>query len=272
MTRPQPAGTLPVTDLHPSALQPRRSFDEASLTRLADSIRAEGVLQPLLVRPVEGGHEIVAGERRWRAAQLAGLTEVPVLIRELDDTQARAAALIENLQRENLNVIDEVEGKLELVALGLGTRVGEARGRLMQLLKAADGGEDADRLDLMFTGLGETWQSFAKNKLRILNWPEPLLAALREGLPRRLVELIGRAPEAHQERLLVMLRSGSSREELTAEVTRLGGAGERPQAARVAQVLGRRRWLDALPEKDQRDVEKWLARMPAALRAALDGR
>lgn len=108
------ARSLPVGALLPNPKQPRRDFDEAALAGLAESIGSQGVLQPILVRPIQGTrpprYEIVAGERRWRAAQVAGLAEVPVLIRELDDRETLAVALVENLQREDLNPLEEALG------------------------------------------------------------------------------------------------------------------------------------------------------------------
>ena len=102
---------LKVSDLEPNRDQPRRDFDEASLAELADSIAKHGVLQPLLVRPLfGGGYQIVAGERRWRAARMAGVQTVPALVRDLDDQQVMELALIENLQREDLNPLEEAEG------------------------------------------------------------------------------------------------------------------------------------------------------------------
>ena len=102
---------LKMTEIEPNKNQPRSLFDEAALTELADSIREHGVLQPLVVRPLEsGGYQIVAGERRWRASRMAGLSEVPVVIRELDDLQTLEIAIIENLQREDLNVIELARG------------------------------------------------------------------------------------------------------------------------------------------------------------------
>lgn len=105
------AVTLPIGEIEPDRSQPRTNFDETSLSELADSIREYGVLQPLLVRPMsDGSYRIVAGERRWRAAREAGLTELPVVIKALSDGEAAAIALIENLQREDLNPIEEAEG------------------------------------------------------------------------------------------------------------------------------------------------------------------
>lgn len=108
--------TLNINEIIPNKDQPRKTFDEAALQELADSIRQHGVLQPLLVRPLTtGGYQLVAGERRWRASRLAELKEVPVIIKELSDTEAMEIAIIENLQREDLNPIEEAEGLQALI-------------------------------------------------------------------------------------------------------------------------------------------------------------
>ncbi|WP_137719545.1 ParB/RepB/Spo0J family partition protein [Methylobacillus flagellatus] len=108
--------TLNVSELQPGKYQPRTHMDQASLESLAESIRAQGIMQPIIVRAVAGGrYEIIAGERRWRASQLAGLTEVPVLVREIADEAALAMALIENIQRENLNPLEEASGIKRLI-------------------------------------------------------------------------------------------------------------------------------------------------------------
>jgi ParB family transcriptional regulator, chromosome partitioning protein len=111
---------LPISALQAGKYQPRTKMDEAALRELADSIRAQGVLQAILVRPIDNAsgsvtHEIIAGERRFRAAKLAGLTEVPVLVREVDDQAAAAMALIENMQREDLNPMEEARGVQRLI-------------------------------------------------------------------------------------------------------------------------------------------------------------
>lgn len=103
--------TLPLDEIVPNKDQPRKQFDEEALADLAASIAQHGVLQPLLVRPMpDGTYQLVAGERRWRASRMAGLTEVPVVIREMDEQQAAELALIENLQREDLNPMEEAIG------------------------------------------------------------------------------------------------------------------------------------------------------------------
>ncbi len=147
---------LAVTQIRPCALQPRKDFPAESLRELADSIHEQGIVQPLIVR-AQGNHfELIAGERRWRAAQLAGLTEVPVLVREADDRAVLEMALIENLQRENLNAIEE--------ALGYAQLVGQ-----FQLTQ-----------ELVATKVGKS-RAVVANALRLLKLPADLQGFIREG-------------------------------------------------------------------------------------------
>jgi ParB family chromosome partitioning protein len=136
---------IPVELIAANPRQPRRRFDETALQALADSLAERGVLQPVLVRPVPGGtYELVAGERRWRAAQLAGLAAVPALVRARDDAQALEVALIENMAREDLNPVEEARACAALVEeLGLtrgdvGRRVGRSRVAVSNLLRLLD--------------------------------------------------------------------------------------------------------------------------------------
>lgn len=113
----QTAVLLRLDEIEPNRGQPRREFDEQSLQELAESIRRHGVLQPLLVRPIfSGGYQIVAGERRWRAARIAELKEVPAVVREMSDSEVMQLALIENLQREDLNSLEEAQGYQSLIS------------------------------------------------------------------------------------------------------------------------------------------------------------
>jgi len=115
-TEVQVKKTLRTAELEPNRDQPRKAFSDEAITALADSIREHGMLQPILVRPIKsGGYQIVAGERRWRAARMAGLEEVPVTIRELSDLETMQIAIIENLQRENLNPVEEAAGYSDLI-------------------------------------------------------------------------------------------------------------------------------------------------------------
>ena len=137
--------------------QPRKDFDEAALSELADSIATHGILQPLLVRPTANGmYQIVAGERRWRAARLAGLSEVPVLIKELSDEENDQLALIENLQREDLNAIETAEGYRRLM---------DKYGMTQEQLSEA---------------VGKSRPAIA-NSLRILNLPKEIIPMIAEG-------------------------------------------------------------------------------------------
>src|SRR4051794_18792024 len=136
---------IPVELIAPNPSQPRRHFDEATLAALAESVRQRGILQPVLVRPVSGGtYELVAGERRWRAAGLAGLETIPALVRARDDAQALEVALIENMAREDLNPIEEARACAALVEeLGLsreeiGRRVGRSRVAVSNLMRLLD--------------------------------------------------------------------------------------------------------------------------------------
>jgi ParB family chromosome partitioning protein len=148
---------VPVELISPNPRQPRRAFDDGGLEALAGSLRERGVLQPVLVRPVAGGrYELVAGERRWRAARIAGLETIPALVRARDDAEALEAALIENMAREDLNPVEEARACAALVEeLGLtresvGLRVGRSRVAVSNLLRLLDLPDEA--LELLERG------------------------------------------------------------------------------------------------------------------------
>ncbi|MEQ1888677.1 MAG: ParB/RepB/Spo0J family partition protein [Alphaproteobacteria bacterium] len=134
----------PVGNLRPNQLQPRKRFDEAALKELSDSIREKGILQPILVRPIANlaeHYEIVAGERRWRAAQMARLHDVPILVKDLSDTESLELALIENIQRADLNAMDEARGYARLIdefdhsQEDVGRVVGKSRSHVANMLR-----------------------------------------------------------------------------------------------------------------------------------------
>ncbi|MBY0498159.1 MAG: ParB/RepB/Spo0J family partition protein [Nitrosomonas sp.] len=134
--------SIETSRLQPGKYQPRTNMDQVALTELAESIKAQGIMQPILVRPIdEGRYEIIAGERRWRAAQLAGLNEVPALIRKVADESALAMSLIENIQRENLNPLEEAMGIQRLInEFGMthqtaGEALGNSRSTISNLLR-----------------------------------------------------------------------------------------------------------------------------------------
>jgi ParB family chromosome partitioning protein len=146
---------VPLEQIHPCPFQPRKEFSAEALRELSDSIKEQGIVQPLIVRETAQGYELIAGERRWRASQLIGLREVPVIVREADDRQVLELALIENLQRENLNPMEEAQGYAQLV-------------QQFQL-----------KQEEVATKVGKSRASVA-NALRLLKLPEPVQEHLRE--------------------------------------------------------------------------------------------
>lgn len=177
---------LPLERVVPGSAQPRTHFDEASLAELAASIRNQGVLEPVLVRKQGNQFEIIAGERRCRAAKLAGLTEVPAVVRDFSDQEARVVALLENLQREDLNPVEETEAILELLALRLGETT-QGAFRTLERVKnerLRDPGAAPEALPVIeevFGALGRNWQSFLRNQARLITLPSEVYRAVREG-------------------------------------------------------------------------------------------
>lgn len=147
---------LPLAEIHPNRYQPRRTFSDDSIQQLAQTLQEEGLLQPIIVREDQGGYEIIAGERRFRAAKSLGWEKIPAIVNNLDDQQTASLALIENLQRENLNPIDEAQAYEQLMQLN----------DLTQTQLAQDIGKS---------------QSYVANKLRLLKLAEPVQEHLAKG-------------------------------------------------------------------------------------------
>jgi ParB family chromosome partitioning protein len=265
---------VPLSVLVPQA-QPRRRFD--NLEALAQSIREKGVLQPLLVRPLgDGRYAIVAGERRYRAAKMAGLAEVPVRVLDLSEKEARLLALVENLQREDLNPYEETLGVLDLLSEELGKTREEVVGLLRQMKNAKEGRirdnvvpKDAQRVEEIFKALGRmSWESFVQHRLPLLGLPEDLRAALEEGaLPytaalelKKVKDLEARA------RLLEGAKGGLSLRELRARVREVIAKEKTPPPwhKEVASRLAR---LDpeSLPPEKRRAVEEKVRELLALL-------
>ncbi|UKP01072.1 ParB/RepB/Spo0J family partition protein [Nostoc sp. UHCC 0870] len=173
--------------------QPRRYFDEHKLEELSRSIQKLGILEPLLVRPLSGGdYELVAGERRYRAAIMAGLTEVPVVVRDMDDITTYQVRLVENLQREDLNPLEETEGILELFAIQMQITQQEVSSHLNRMRNVCDRNSELRHnvmsqretkiVEELFASLGRmSWESFVKNRLPLINLPADVLEVLRSG-------------------------------------------------------------------------------------------
>lgn len=190
-TKVNATNTIAITQIQLPPTQPRRYFDQQKLEELSRSIKELGILEPLLVRPLpEGNYELVAGERRYKAASMAGLTEVPAVVREMDDVTTNQVRLVENLQREDLNPLEETEGILALLALRLKINLGETVKLLQKMENEAKGkitrnvtGNSQTLLvEEVFTALGDMkWDSFVRNRLPLLNLPAEVLEVLRSG-------------------------------------------------------------------------------------------
>lgn len=268
-TLAQPATTsLSTALLDPGEFQPRYYFNPDALEDLTRSVREQGVLQPLLVRPTASGrYEIVAGERRWRAARQAGLTEVPVLIRTLSDSEARLAAAVENLQREDLNVMEEVRAKLQVASVTLGVPEDGVVARMFALDRHADTEPELiARLDAAFGALGrESWRSFIRNRAALLNLSEDLQEAVRTGLDYRKALVIGRAE--HSDLREAMLEAAAAGATVAALREMLRGPAQSTQDVfvTVAQQLRDRRALTRLDARQRARAEKLLAQLSALL-------
>lgn len=194
--------------------QPRRYFDPQKLEQLASSIREYGILEPLIVRPIgTNTYELVAGERRYRAAKGVGLEKIPVIVRELDENEAYELALLENLQRDDLNPIDETEGLLELLSRALKLTPQEIIKLLNRAANAQKRGKvltnnetrQIQAIDKLFLNVGRlNRESFRTNRLPLLNLPTDVLVFLRQGeLEYTKAKAIARVPDSHQRKQLM---------------------------------------------------------------------
>jgi ParB family transcriptional regulator, chromosome partitioning protein len=183
--------TVAISQITLPPKQPRRYFDPDRMAQLVQSVQEHGILEPLLVRPIgEDKYELLAGERRLRAAQEIGLEEVPIVAREFTDRQALQVALIENLQREDLNPVEETEAVMELLALALEVEQPEVVAVLNQVANAQKRGLELtenvfrqhEQIEELLKGIGRfTAQSFRSSRLPLLNLPEDVLETLRQG-------------------------------------------------------------------------------------------
>ena len=191
MSVEQPTVTVPINQICLPQKQPRRYFDPEKMAQLAQSIQEFGILEPLLVRPIgQNQYELIAGERRYRAAKEIGLKEVPVVSKELDDKQSLQIALMENLQREDLNPIEETEAMLELLALTLETNTDEITSLLYLADNAKRRGQELTQnvlrqlktIEQTLSTVGKfTAASFRASRLPLLKLPNDVLEALRQG-------------------------------------------------------------------------------------------
>jgi len=186
-----PAATIPLSQIHLPSSQPRRYFDPDKMAQLVKSILEHGILEPLLVRPLDtGGYELVAGERRLRAARELNLEEVPVVSRNLTDSEALQVSLSENLQREDLNPVEETTAVLELLSLSLDSSRDEVVALLNQVANAKKRGQkltdnvirQLEQIESVLATIGRfNAESFRVNRLPLLNLPADVLEVLRQG-------------------------------------------------------------------------------------------
>ncbi len=283
---------IPLETLALPESQPRRYFDEAAMDELVHSVRTNGILQPLLVRPLAGdgeeAYEVVAGERRYRAAQRAGLSEVPAMVRPMEDEEAARYALLENLQREDLNPVEETEGILALLSKGLDKSPEEVVSLLyamsnrkkLSASRAAThkgmGNREEETVVAVFESLGKmTWESFVKNRLPLLNLPDDVLEALRAGrIAYTKARLVARIRDEKKRRALL---GEAIREDLPLATLRdranalLSKSSPPPpedlpsRASALAKDLRRR---GALKDREKRErLEALLAQMEELLRS-----
>lgn len=278
------ASTVAISSLKLPAQQPRRYFDPEKLEQLTLSIQEHGILEPLLVRPsAVGEYELVAGERRYRAAQKAGLTEVPVVIKQLTDEEALQLSLIENLQREDLNPVEETEGILQL----LGTKLqrnsedvpsllyrmqNEMKGKVTQNVL---GSPEGQTIQTIFDSLGRMgWESFVTSRLPLLNLPEEVLQALRTGrIAYTKAQAIARIKDADsrqtllgaaiQENLsLAQIKQRIQTARLT-EADKTGSISLKERLKETSRRLQKAKCWDN--PKKQKAIEKLLTQMEAVL-------
>jgi ParB family chromosome partitioning protein len=261
--------------------QPRRYFDPEKLEQLTISVKKLGILEPLLVRLLHPGeYELVAGERRYRAAQKAGLTEIPVVVRELTDEEALQLSLIENLQREDLNPVEETEAILQLLATQLSSSAQEARALLYRMQNEVKGkvtqnvlgSQEGELVKTMFDSLGlMSWESFVSSRLPLLNLPDEVIEALRQGqIEYTKAQAITRLKDtqARQALLFEAIQENLSLKEILERIRLQRKPQEKLQSLKIifketSNRLQKAKFWDN-PEK-QKALEKLLKQMEALL-------
>ena len=261
--------------------QPRRYFDPEKLEQLTISVKKLGILEPLLVRLLHPGeYELVAGERRYRAAQKAGLTEIPVVVRELTDEEALQLSLIENLQREDLNPVEETEAILQLLATQLSSSAEQARALLYRMQNEIKGkvtqnvlgSQEGELVKTMFDSLGlMSWESFVSSRLPLLNLPDEVIEALRQGqIEYTKAQAIARLKDtqARQALLFKAIQENLSLKEILERIRLQRKPQEKPQSLKIifketSNRLQKAKFWDN--PKKQQALEKLLKQMEALL-------
>ena len=260
--------------------QPRRYFDPQKMQQLVESVKEHGIIEPLLVRPWGNNYQLVAGERRYRAAVEVGLEKVPVVIRELTDEEAVQLSLIENLHREDLNPVEETEGILQLLAIKIKqnpTSVVKILHRMQNEVKGkvthnVMGNPEAQLVEEVFAGLGlMTWESFVKNRLPLLNLPEKVMEALRSGqIAYTKAKVISSVKEPHkcQQLLNTAIQEQLSLSQIRERIKALEPQTETPSLKkRMNQVYRRLQKAKVWSQEDKLSrLEVLVAEMEAILK------
>jgi ParB family transcriptional regulator, chromosome partitioning protein len=259
---------LPIDSISLPDTQPRRYFDPIKMEQLVQSVLQNGILENLLVRPIpdkDNQYELIAGERRYRAAKTAGLKDVPVSIRELTDVQALQVSLVENLLREDLNPVEETEGILQLLAIRLSMPVTDVPNLLYRMQHEAKGkvaqnvlgNEQGQGIIAVFEELGKlSWESFASSRLPLLKLPPDILEALRAGkIEYTKAQTIARVkdPTARQSLLSNALTQDLSLTEIRARVKALQPLVIQESPKATIQTITRRLSQSKIWE----DPKKW---------------
>ncbi|MBD2054638.1 ParB/RepB/Spo0J family partition protein [Oculatella sp. FACHB-28] len=228
----QPSTSVALTSIKlPAKRQPRRYFDPDKMAKLVASVKEHGVLEPVLVRPLgDGNYELIAGERRLRAAREVGLTEIPIVSRKFSDQEALQVALIENLQRDDLNPVEETEAVLELLAIALDISADDVKSVIYQAANAKNRNQELkenvslqlEKIESYLVELGRfNLESFRSSRLPLLNLPPNILEALREGkLEYTKARIIARVKDEQQRDALLKqaITLGFSLTEIKAKV------------------------------------------------------
>ena len=280
----EPSSSTPLTHIAITQIvlpsqQPRHYFDVEKMQSLIESIRKEGILQPLLVRPQGKQYELVAGERRYRAALEIGLTDIPIVSKEMTDIEAHQYALIENLQREDLNPVEETEGILQLLSLRLNVAPESIIALLNQRANVKRGltdnvvrNEQIQILEEVFQGVGRlSAESFRTHRLPLLKLPAEILEALRQGkLEYTKAIAIAKIKEEDKraELLEEAIQNQLSLTQIKARIAELKPSSEVSSSENKAQTLARRLKQLKLWEKDKKawkKVEGWLDKIESLL-------
>ena len=274
---PASTNTISISKIHLPSSQPRRYFDPEKLQQLTDSIKQHGILEPLLVRPLkQGGYELVAGERRYRAAKASGLDNVPITVRELSDQEAVQFALVENLQREDLNPVEETEGVLELLTLTLNCSREQILEALTQMATAQKKGIELSGnvsrqveviANILESTINLTPESFRTSRLPLLNLPLDILDALRQGkLEYTKARAIARVRDEQQRQQLLQdaVERSLSLTQIKQQVKGLTVGSKIDQATMSERLVLISRKLKGLDDpKKQKRLEKLLQDLEA---------